>query len=635
MGRKRGQKKILILCEKRLVALQFVKALESRHGRARKKGLFFEVGPYIVAYAQGHLVEIADDVVSTRWRLEELPVFPEKFRYIPREGTERLLKELVRAIRQSDIILNCGDSGREGELVIRLILKYAGWKDWKKVYRFWTSKALTDEVILSVLENGLKPAEKFDSLYYSALARQHADFISGVNLTRLVTLTQEKNRGDVWSVGRVQTPTLRLVVERDIAIESFRPVPYFLLKCRFSRKKLTWEGVFVRSSLFKKKAEDVFAEKSPHADLRNLPENALTGEEAERVLKIITSERTGVIAHVSLKETTEPPPGLFSLASLQAEANRLYGFSSGKTLELAQRLYEEYRVISYPRTDSEYLPANAVPEVRNLLRTLTPGSLRNLIDWSRVSESYRKVFDDSKITDHHALIPQGRCLDGVGSDLQKIYTLILKRFLAAFMRDSMKLSVEIHVNVKGALFKTVKHFVTVAGWRKVYGIREEVEKAEGFKNLKKELHERGKIVVLKGKCSADERKTLPPSRYTEGSLIREMKARGLGTAATRSAIIDRLKEVGYLHVKDRKLVSTAKGRKLILDIMKESSFSSVDITSEWERRLNEIYENNMGREGYRLFMRDIKSFVKSEVEKLKRRLSADGKGERGETEWLS
>ena len=622
--------RILLLCEKPLVALQIVKALESKFGKAKKKDCFFEVGPYTVAYAQGHLVDIADDVVSTKWRLEELPVFPEKFRYSPRRGMEKLLKELVSVIRQSDVIFNFGDVGKEGELIIRLILQYAKWKDWGRVYRFWSSKALTKEVILSALENGMRPSREFDSLYYAALARQHADFIVGVNLTRLITLIQEKEnlvqpkRGEkttrVWSIGRVQSPTLRLVVERDLAIENFTPVPYFLLKCEFSYGDLKWVGIFVRDSYFRTTAKDVFNKRFRHSNLQGLPENALLKEELEEVVRKIENRRTGIVDYVSVEEVNEVPPKLFSLTGLQAEANKLFKFSPSKTLEVAQRLYEEYGILSYPRTDSEYLPSNMVSEVKDLLQSLTPERFRDLIDWSKVSSKYKEVFDDAKVTDHHALIPQGRAPENLDSDSAKIYHLVLRRFIAAFSKDSKKVNVEILTKVSGLAFKTHKSFCIEAGWKKVYGVKEDKENLHKVEMLKLETRKKRHLLVYKEKHFIEEGKTSPPPRFTEGTLIKEMKARGLGTAATRDSIIERLKEVGYLKVENGKLISTAKGRKLILELIDDSPFSSVEITSVWERELNDIYEKNKGSEGYNTFIKSVKDLVKEEVERLKQKL---------------
>lgn len=619
--------KILLLCEKYLVAYQITKALESKFGKAKKKGMFFEVGPYVVAYAQGHLVDIADDVINKEWRFEELPIFPEKFRYSPRKGTEKLLKELVSVIKQSEVVFNFGDVEREGELIIRLILQYAGWKDWSCVYRFWSSKALTKEVILSTLENGMRPSREFDSLYYAALARQHADFIVGVNMTRLITLIQRKKGlahaegvTHVWSVGRVQSPTLRLVVERDLAIENFVPVPYFLLKCDFSYDDLKWTGTFVRGSYFKASAKDMFSKKFGHFDLKNLPEDALLKDELEEVVKKIENRKTGMVDYVSMKEVVDPSPKLFSLASLQAEANRLFKFTPSKTLKIAQKLYEEYRILSYPRTDSEYLPSNLVHEVRDLLQTLTPKEFRDLIDWNKVSSNYKRVFDDSKVSDHHAIVPQGAPPKNIDSDSMKIYNLVLKRFVAAFSKDSKKISVEINTKVSGLVFKACQNFRVEAGWRKVYGVKEDKKDLHKFEGLRLETQKRGQVLVYKERHFVEEDKTSSPPRFTEGTLVKEMKAKGLGTAATRDSVIERLKEVGYLRLENGKLISTEKGRKLILELINDSSLSSVEITSIWEKELNEIYEKDKGEEGYNTFIKNIKDFIRKEVERLKQKL---------------
>jgi DNA topoisomerase-3 len=247
--------KILILTEKPSQARDFAKAL----GNCKQKEGYYDCGKYIITWAVGHLFEIDGSVAPTKWSLETLPIYPEKFKLKLRRGGGKQFKVIKKLLKNCDSVLISTDPGREGELIAREILQMAGWKNWDKTYRFWTSEALTPEVIRKHLKN-LKPAKEFDSLYYSALARQHADWVVGINFTRLATL--KSNSGDVWSVGRVQTPTLRLIVEREEEIQNFQPEEYFVIKATFQKEDKNYEGILIR--------DKSFIEKLLKEDIKNL-----------------------------------------------------------------------------------------------------------------------------------------------------------------------------------------------------------------------------------------------------------------------------------------------------------------------------------------------------------------------------
>jgi DNA topoisomerase-3 len=583
----------LILTEKPSVAEDFAKALGCR----RREG-YFENGEYVITWALGHLFEISDEDLPQRWELDGLPIFPERFEYkLKSSQASKQFKVIKGLLSQAGKVVVATDAGREGELIARLILQKAGLKDWSKVYRFWTSSALTPEVIRQELKR-LKPAKDYDSLYWCALARQHADFLVGINLTRAASL---RSSGGVWSVGRVQTPTLALVVERDLEIENFKPRPYWVIKALFSADGKTYEGVW----LGKKSGGKVNADEDVDEEEEEREEEETGGvfdySAVEKLMEKLSSVKQAVVSRVEKRKRVEYPPPLYSLSSLQRDANRELGFSAQKTLDIAQKLYEERKAISYPRSDAEYLSESSVSLVKEVLKRL---KREDLIE--RVEKVGKRVFDDRKLTDHHAIIPLRDEEEDWSKDEKALFGLIKRRFLAAFYEPFIALDTVVITQVAGEDFYSRGTTVLQLGYKELYGRPKD--------KLLPKLEKGQKVDVLK--VWSEKRWTKPPSRYTEGSLIKKMEKLSLGTPATRASIIETLKSRGYLVLNKKHLISTEKGRELIKNLQ-GSKVVSVEMTSEWEQQLESIYKAKKGFGGYKDFLEKIKAFTKEEVERIK------------------
>jgi DNA topoisomerase-3 len=586
--------KTLILTEKPSVAEDFARALQCK----RREG-YYEGGEYVITWALGHLFEISDENLPKKWELSGLPIFPERFEYKLRSSQAgKQFKVIKELLAQAGRVIVATDAGREGELIARLILQKAGLKDWSKVYRFWTSEALTSEVIRRELKR-LRPAKEYDSLYWCALARQHADFLVGINLTRAVSL---RSSGGVWSVGRVQTPTLALVVQRDLEIENFKPKPYWVIKALFSAEGKTYEGVWIG-----KKNEGGVNEDEDVDEEEEEREEEETGgvfdyETAKNLVEKLSAVRQAVVSKVEKKKRVEYPPPLYSLSSLQRDANRELGFSAQRTLDIAQKLYEERKAISYPRSDAEYLSESSTDLVKDVLKRL---KREDLIE--RVEKVGKRVFDDRKLTDHHAIIPLRDEEEDWSKEEKALFGLIKRRFLASFYEPFIALDTVVITQMAGENFYSKGTAVLQLGYRELYGKPKE--------KLLPKLEKGQKVDVLK--VWSEKRWTKPPPRYTEGMLIKKMEKLSLGTPATRASIIETLKERGYLVLNKKHLISTEKGRDLIKNLQ-ESKIVSVEMTSEWEQQLESIYKNKKGFGGYKDFLEKIKTFTKEEVERIKK-----------------
>ena len=592
----------LIITEKPSVAFDVAKGIG---GKIEKKDGYLEVGDYCITWCYGHLLEIDDSIAPNKWEMESLPIIPQKFSYRPIKSRKKQLETIKKLVKEAEEIYNFGDAGREGELLIRLVLQYAGLKDWSRVKRLWTSLSLTPAVVRKELQN-LKPASQFDSLYYSALARQHADWIVGINLTRLVTLLASDR--SVWSVGRVQTPVLKLIVNREIERKNFKPEDYAVISAQLEK-----DGSQFPSYL----SYDFLVERG------ELKEGELLKKEkAREILSSLKNVKEAVVVSVKRKRKKEPPPLLHSLTSLQKEANKLWGYSADRVLKAAQKLYEDYKVISYPRTDSNYLGTANKSLVKSVLEKLLSsrkafskltsiaGKVADALSpacLDRVDRAGKRVFDDSKLTDHHAVIPLGVLSKEAGEVERRIYSLILRRFVGAFLDNFVYDEVKAELKLGDYLFISQGKNVVSLGWRVLY--------SSDFTPLP-ELAEGEKVSVRK--LTLEEKQTQPPPRYSEGSLIDAMKKLNLGTPATRASIIETLKERSYVFVSKKSLIPTEKAFKLI-ETLRDSKVSSPEMTGEWEKQLDAIYTQKLGRSGYRNFYSDVCSFVREEVENLKQK----------------
>lgn len=585
----------LILAEKPSVARDIARAL----GGGKQKDGYIEAGEYVITWALGHLLEIDDSIAPKEWKIENLPVFPERFSYrVKGQAQAKQLKIIKGLLKKAEELYLFLDAGREGELLGRLILIHCGWKDWDKTYRPFTSEALTPEVILRELR-AKKPVKDFDSLYQCALARQHSDWIVGINLTRLVSI--KANQG-VWSAGRVQTPTLALVVERDLEIEKFRPEPYGVVKAIFSKEGKKYEATLVfKKELLRDKPEGDFDDDEEEGREEESGFR-LSPEQAKKIVEELSKEKTGEVLKVIRLKKSEPPPLLHSLTSLQREANRLYGFSASKTLSVAQSLYER-GYISYPRTDAQHLAESSRDLVKRILREL--GALE-LVE--KVDKAGKRVFDDSRLTDHYAIIPQKRGED-LSGDEKKIYELVKRKFLGAFMDSYEYELVKVFTRLGRYEFYSQGKTDLRLGWKSLYQEKEKETKLP---------HLREGDRVLKEELKALTKFTQPPPHYTEATLLKVMEKLNLGTPATRAGIIETLKERDYVRLKGKSLISTQKGRELVEKLKQSNSvLVNAELTGRWEEELESIYKKRLGYKGYQDFVERVKKLTLEEIEKLK------------------
>ncbi len=574
-------RKPLIIAEKPSAARAIADALG---GFVRRDG-YLESPQYLLGWAIGHLVELMapEDYDSRykRWSLETLPITPPVFGLKVTPKTKAQFDLLARLARTAPELINACDAGREGELIFRYIYDVSGAK--APTRRLWVS-ALTKDAIRAAFRS-LRPSTEFDRLYQSALCRAQGDWLVGMNSTRAFTVKW----GELLSVGRVQTPTLALLVRREREIESFVPEQYWEVEALFAAsERRTYEGKWLGPDGHRLKK----------------------AEEAQAIVDRVKGQ-PGQVESVEEKPVSERPPQLYDLTTLQREANRRFGLTAAATLKAAQSLYED-KLITYPRTDSRYLTKDLVkglPAVVDMLhsvsdfRTAAAGA-----DLGLVHPGNRRVVDDAKVTDHHAIIPTAEHpgqLTGVGA---KIYGLIARRFLAQFYPEARFLETEVITLVGQDRFKSRGRRMLEPGWRAV--------EAEGpaTKAKRDEDEEQAKALpplkagegVLTKDAQALEKTTQPPKRFTEAALLsamefagkelddealkEAMKGHGLGTPATRAAIIERLKDVEYIVADKKALVPTPKGRMLVerAEAAGASALLSAELTGGWEKRIADI-----------------------------------------------
>lgn len=580
----------LIITEKPSVAQDVARAFKKVE---RKDGYLRvwdeELGEFFVSWCFGHLFEIDTERIAPRG--EKLP-FPERFEYKLKKGAGKQFKVIKELLERAEEVWNFGDPEREGELLIRLVLIQAGWRKWDKTYRMWTSKALTPEVVKEEIR-ARRPSRNYDSVFWEALARQHSDWLVGIPLSRVLIY----NLGGSWSVGRVQTPTLALLVLREIERREFKPEPYVVIKGVLSDGAQEFEAVLWRGEEVEKGEEEGEEEEEGGRE----EGGRISPEEGKKILEDLGRVREGVVEWVERRLRREAPPLLHSLTTLQQEASKLYGYSAQRTLDLAQSLYEK-KLVSYPRTESQHLSEKDRDLVREVLRKLGKTELL-----SRVEKVGKRVFDDSKLTDHFALIPLAPPTQDLSKEERVVYDLVWRRFVGAFMEDYEYEETRVSVRVGGYTFRCKGRRVVKLGWKELYG---------GEESFLLPSLSKGQVLELR-KVKKEDKLTQPPPRYTEGSLIRKMKRLGLGTPATRSSVLEALKRRGYVEVRGKQLLPTGKGVELVKKLLEKNlPIVSPELTAEWERKLREIREKNEKREGYERFVEGIKEFVREQAREL-------------------
>jgi DNA topoisomerase-3 len=616
--------KTLVIAEKPSVGRDLSRVLpgpfQKHSGAGEKQERWLEGPEHIITWAIGHLVQLADpeayDDKFKKWRMADLPIVPGRFKLVVRDERSQKQMSVVKTLLKRedvDVVVNACDAGREGELIFAYLFEQSGASRRKdlQVKRLWLS-SMTSDAMRDALAN-LRDGADFAHLEEAARSRSEADWIVGMNATRAATIRLRSSFDGAVSLGRVQTPTLAIIARREEEIRAFVPEPYWLVDATFEAEGgRRYEGRFHKA---------------------NQPRLA-TAEEADAVVAAVRGRR-GTITSLEKRKRTEIAPLLYDLTSLQREANTRFGFSARRTLAAAQRCYEEHKVLTYPRTSSRYLTSDMIGELKAIA-----GQVGRRREYAAAAGYVRgvdllplkRVVDDAKVGDHHAIIPTNseHNVDKLSDDDRRIYDMVVRRFLAVFHPPAEFENTRVETTVSDLIFRTRGRVLIVPGWRGVYGeLNEEDAAAEDDEGRNQQLPKlaQGEDVDTKQVESAA-KETKPPRRFSDASLLgametagklvdddeaREaMKESGIGTPATRAAIIERLIDVGYIERDGRSLVATEKGLNVIR-LLGEHPLTSPQLTGDWEARLAKIEE---GDETRKRFMADIEKFAGSTVGEL-------------------
>jgi DNA topoisomerase-3 len=631
--------KTLLIAEKPSVGQDLARVLP---GPFKKQEGFLEGPEHVVTWAVGHLVQLAEpeayDAKFKSWKMADLPIVPERFKLEVRdERSRKQMSVVTKQLGREDVeeVVNACDAGREGELIFAYLFEKAKGK--KPVKRLWLN-SMTSAAMKSALAS-LKPAAEYELLEEAARSRSESDWIVGMNATRAATIRLRSSFDGAVSLGRVQTPTLAIVARREEEIRAFKPEPYWLVDATFAADPLNGEsgGERVYIGHFQAPPGSPGTTKGPRI-----------GTEAEAQAIVAACEgRTGIVTKLEKKEQREKAPMLYDLTTLQREANNRYGFSARRTLGAAQRLYEEHKALTYPRTNSRYLTTDMVDEIKPIAELVGKHA-----EYRKGAEyvigldvlPLGRVVNDEKVTDHHAIIPtrSEHNLEKMGSDDRRIYDMAVRRFLAVFHPEAVFENTRVETTVataeseKGHIFRTRGKLLLVPGWRGVYDEISADDKAAESEARGDEEEETDQQLprlladeeVRTRKVSSARKETKPPRRYSDASLLgametagklvdddelREaMKDSGIGTPATRAAIIERLITVGYIERDGRALVATEKGLNVIR-LLNDHALTSPSLTGSWEQRLGKI---ERGEDSRKKFMGDIAGFAEETVKEL-------------------
>ena len=603
--------KHLVIAEKPSVGRDIARVLHCN----KKTNTYIEGKDYIVTWALGHLVTLADpeqyDEQYKTWNMDTLPMLPEHWKLVVIKQTGRqfhAVKELIFRKDVSDIII-ATDAGREGELVARWILDKAG--NQKPLKRLWIS-SVTDKAIREGFQN-LRPGKSYEPLYRAAVARAQSDWVVGINATRALTCKYNAQ----LSCGRVQTPTLAMIAAREEEIRTFKPVPYYGLKAAVGGITFTWTDARSGSS-------------------RSFDKDRIQAiKQASAPSLLVTDVRK------KLKKTFAP--ALYDLTALQREANQKFGFSAKQTLNIMQRLYENHKVLTYPRTDSRYLTTDIVPTLKERLKACAVGPYSKIA--GRLSmqklQANKSFVNDSRVSDHHAIIPTEQFvqLDHMSNEERKIYDLVVRRFLAVLSPACEYEETAIRGTIGTEQFRAKGNFMLSAGWREICESGytdgdEEYEEQNTFSQISLPDVQKGDSLTVTA-LTITEGKTKPPAYFTEGTLIAAMEnpvkylkhkekdivktlgeTGGLGTVATRADIIEKLFNSFLMEKKGNEIHLTSKGKQLLSLV--PSDLKSPELTASWEMRLQAIAK---GKESDKTFMKEIDNYTKALIQEIK---SADG-----------
>ena len=602
--------KHLVIAEKPSVGRDIARVLHCN----KRTNTYIEGTDYIVTWALGHLVTLADpeqygEQYKT-WNMDTLPMLPEHWKLVVIKQTGRqfhAVKDLIFRKDVSDIII-ATDAGREGELVARWILDKAG--NQKPLKRLWIS-SVTDKAIREGFQN-LRPGRSYEPLYHAAVARAQSDWVVGINATRALTCKYNAQ----LSCGRVQTPTLAMIAAREEEIRSFKPVSYYGLKATVGGIIFTW------------------------ADTKSGSSRSFDKDRIQAIKQTAAASLLVTDVHKKLKKTFAP--ALYDLTALQREANQKFGFSAKQTLNIMQRLYENHKVLTYPRTDSRYLTTDIVPTLKERLKSCAVGPYSKIAGRLSIQHltANKSFVNDSKVSDHHAIIPTEQFvqLDHMSNEERKIYDLVVRRFLAVLSPACEYEETSISGTIGEERFSAKGNFIQSAGWREVYESGytdgEEEEEQTAFSQISLPDLKKGETLPVTA-LTITEGKTKPPAYFTEGTLIAAMEnpvkylrhkdqdvvktlgeTGGLGTVATRADIIEKLFNSFLMEKKGNEIHITSKGKQLLSLV--PSDLKSPELTASWEMRLQAIAK---GKESDKAFMREIEHYTKALIQEIK---SADG-----------
>lgn len=590
--------KILVLAEKPSVARDIARVLKCN----QKKNGYIEGTNYIVTWALGHLVGLADpeayDNKYKTWSMETLPMLPERMKLIVLKGGGKqfgVCKELLHRKDVTEIVI-ATDAGREGELVARWIIEKAGAK--KPMRRLWIS-SVTDKAILEGFKS-LKPAAQYENLFKAAVCRAEGDWIVGLNVTRALTCKYNAQ----LSAGRVQSATLAMIVAREEEIKNFKPVPYFNLGIKVKGFNLAYQGKQGKSIYNEELAKQLVAK--------------IEGKDAK-----VTSVKTA--------PKKQYAPSLYDLTELQRDANKLFGYSPKETLSIMQRLYENHKVLTYPRTDSRYISEDIVPTLRDRLKEIAIGSYRASANeiLAKGIKPNKSFVDSTKVSDHHAIIPteESVTLANLSNDERKVYDLVIKRFLSVLLPPCEYKQTTIEATIGEEKFQAKGKQITAKGWKMVYD-REDFETDEEKEDQELPAVSEGEVLKVLN-VNLDRLMTKPPSRFTEATLLSAMEnphkyvsvdkdsaktldeTGGIGTVATRADIIEKLYNMFYVEKNGNAVVPTSKGTQLI-DLV-PADLKSPLLTAKWEKELDLISRGKQNPKDFTARMREYSAKLVNDV----------------------
>lgn len=589
----------IVLAEKPSVGREIARVLKCKNN----KGSYIEGNGYIVTWALGHLVGLMDPEgygdKYKKWSMETLPMLPKPMKLTVLKKTSKQYNEVKKQLLRNDVdeIIIATDAGREGELVARWIIDKSGVR--KKIKRLWISSQ-TDKAIMDGFKN-LKDGRAYDNLYKAAVCRAEADWLVGLNVTRALTCKYNAQ----LSAGRVQSPTLAMIVNREDEIKNFKPEDYYNLKALTDKFALSWVSTKGNTNIFK--------------------------EEVAKSILDKTKNSTGEVIDITKSRKKKYSPALYDLTELQRDANRIWGYSAKQTLNIMQRLYENYKLLTYPRTDSRYISSDILPTIPDRLRGISVGEYRAYADklLKQGVKGNKSFVDNSKVSDHHAIIPTEEKLNlGILSSEEKnIYNLVVKRFLSVMLQPYEYEQTTIKVNINGEIFLAKGNTTLEKGWKALYR-REDLDDEEGTQELPT-LNVNDKVNIKK--IELTKKQTTPPGRFNEGTLLSAMEnphkyinvgkdaaktlgeTGGLGTVATRADIIEKLFNSFVIEKRGKEIYPTSKGIQLIELVPEE--LKSPLLTAKWEKDLEDI---SRGKTNDKAFIENMKRYATSLVEDVKK-----------------